>query len=60
MEFKKLENGYDAEAAYQITLLQSLLHDYNKEFDSLTAEEQIKWAIISAKMNSLGFKDRNW
>lgn len=52
MVIKELDNGWDAEKAYSLTLVQAIneKRKYIEEWDSLSAEQQIQWAVITAKM----------
>ena len=55
MLIKPLSNGWDACEAYKLTLLQAIndKKKYRDEFNNLTPEEQIQWAVIHAKMEIL-------
>ena len=55
MNIKPLPNGWDACDAYKLTLLQAIndKNKYRNEFNELSPEEQIEWAIIHAKMEIL-------
>lgn len=55
MIIKSLDNGWDADQAYKLTKLQAY-HDrrkYREEWNNLSVEEQIQWAVIHAKLNMI-------